>query len=135
MRSGCLLVLRTRLNLSLTASQGYVTQLCLHPPQLIRSLPGHTRSPKGKRSRQHRYSASSSSVSSSSPSSSGSFTPINRSPERSLQKETTMDAKSSLPDELQKILPALQKVVPVLAPGRHKGQAGKPIRCSFLYSF
>lgn len=27
--------------------------------------------------------------------------------------------------ELQKILPALEKVVPVLAPGRHKGQAGK----------
>jgi ATP-dependent NAD(P)H-hydrate dehydratase len=31
----------------------------------------------------------------------------------------------AIPDELQKILPALQQVVPVLAPGRHKGQAGK----------
>lgn len=37
-----------------------------------------------------------------------------------------MEAKSIPANgELQKILPALQKVVPVLAPGRHKGQAGK----------
>lgn len=42
---------------------------------------------------------------------------------------------SVVPDELQKILPALQRVVPVLAPGRHKGQAGKPcIPCFSIHS-
>ena len=123
MQSGCLLVLRSRLNLSLTASRGYVTQLSVHPPQLLRSLPGQV--PKFKRPR--RYSTSTSSLSSSSPSSSGGFTtPTNNSPERKPSQVDVMEAKSSPADgELQKILPALQKVVPVLAPGRHKGQAGK----------
>jgi len=35
------------------------------------------------------------------------------------------DAMDSDSSNLQEILPALQNVVPVLAPGRHKGQAGK----------
>ncbi|KAG0631108.1 hypothetical protein M758_1G228100 [Ceratodon purpureus] len=124
MQSGCLLVLRSSLSFSLTASRGYVTQLSCHPPQLLRSLPGQSRSPKVKRPR--RYSTSSSSLSSSSPSSSGTFTPTNNSPERTAPQKDTMDTKSTPANgELQKILPALQKVVPVLAPGRHKGQAGK----------
>ncbi|XP_024381787.1 ATP-dependent (S)-NAD(P)H-hydrate dehydratase isoform X3 [Physcomitrium patens] len=105
------------------------TRLEVVADELLRSLPGQRQCPKLRRARQYAYSTDSSSTSSSSPYSSGSstrssHTPRTRDPEprRSLQVGAAMGGNST---ELQKILPALEKVVPVLAPGRHKGQAGK----------
>lgn len=120
MQSGCSLILRK------AWSQGYVTQLCVHPPQLIRSLPGG-RVPKHRQHRKYSPCSSSSVSSSSSPSSSGTLTPVNQQASQRRNLTTTM----AIPDELQKFLPALQQVVPVLAPGRHKGQAGKPLALAF----
>ena len=116
MQIGCSLVLRRPLflNLNFLASGGYVTQLPSPTPQLLRLLAATA---KSNLSRQGQISSSSSSYSSGT---TGSSTPQVK--KGNISMHDAMDSDSS---NLQEILPALQNVVPVLAPGRHKGQAGK----------
>lgn len=108
MQSGCCIAFRRAVIPNLGACPLYVTQLPFTPPQLLRSL----LPPKPSLSRR-------ASTSSSSNSSSSTPTPPTRYEKRD-SSTLTMDGGL----KLQKILPALERVVPTLAPGRHKGQAG-----------